>query len=72
MFNDRLLVVPIEVENDWGLKDEAKLGRVAFPNKTEDNDFKKGDEIYYQYGTEVKIDGKKYVLVRESDLICQK
>ena len=77
-FNTKIILTPIEQENQWGYQDKesAKLGRVHFPfkGKVEDQtiEFKKGDEVYYQYGNEVTIEGTKLVLVNPSNLICQK
>ena len=73
----KLLLKPIEQENKWGYhdKDEVKKGLVAFPfkGKTDDYDFdlKKGDEVLYQYGTPLIIDGVGYVLVSLTSLVAQ-
>jgi co-chaperonin GroES (HSP10) len=74
----KLLLKEIKEENKWGYqdKDEVKRGLVAFPfkGKTDDYDFdlKKGDEVYYQYGTACKLDGVDYQLVSLTQLVCQK
>ncbi len=74
----KLLVKEVKQENDWGTtdKDAIKMGKVAFSfkGKTDDTDFdlKKGDEVMYQYGTLIKIDGEEYQLVSLTSLICQK
>lgn len=74
----KLLLKEIKQENNWGYqdKDAIKLGLVAFPfkGKTDDYDFdlKKGDTIYYQYGTNVKFNGEDYVLVSLTSLVAQK
>ena len=61
-------------------KEKPQLGRVIAtgPGKLLDSgkrgkmSLKKGDQIYYaKYaGTEVKIDGKEYVILRESDVLA--
>ena len=74
----KLLLKEVQQENSWGYqdKDAVKLGLVAFPfkGKTDDYDFdlKKGDEVYYQYGTNVKLKGEDYVLVSLTSLVAQK
>jgi len=74
----KLLLKEIKQENTWGYqdKDEIKLGKVAFPFKGKNDDtefdFKKGDELYYQYGTPAKLDGEDYILVSLSSLVWQK
>lgn len=74
----KLLLKEIKEENKWGTldKDAIKRGKVAFSfkGKTDDTEFdlKKGDEVYYQYGTATKLDGEEYVLVSLTSLICQK
>lgn len=74
----KLLLKEIKEENTWGVqdKDAIKLGSVVFPFKgnTDDYEFdlKKGDEVYYQYGTNAKLDGEEYVLVSLTSLVCQK
>ena len=78
LFNNRLLLTPIDEEKQWeGLKDESvKLGKLAFPfsGKSEDEEIElnEGDEIYYQYGTNVHIGGQDYILVRLSEIVCLK
>lgn len=75
----KLLLKEIKSESTFGdyiNKDEVKHGKVAFPfkGKTDDYDFdlKKGDEVYYQYGTDCVLNGEKYVLVSLTSLVCQK
>jgi co-chaperonin GroES (HSP10) len=74
----KLLLKEIKDENKWGVqdKDAIKRGIVAFnfKGKTDDYDFdlKKGEEVYYQYGTQAKLDGEEYVLVSLTSLVCQK
>ena len=74
----KLLLKPIKKEDVYGYvdKDEVKFGIVAFPlkGKIEDEEvnFKKGDEVAYQYGTNVKLDGEELVLTSLSNLIWQK
>lgn len=74
----KLLLKEVKQENDWGYtdKDAIKLGKVVFPfkGKTDDTDFdlKKGDEIFYQYGTAVKLEGEDYILVSLTQLVAQK
>lgn len=65
-------------EETWGVpdKDAVKRGTVVFnfKGKTDDTeyDLKKGDEVYYQYGTPIKLEGEDYQLVSLTSLICQK
>ena len=74
----KLLLKEIKQENTWGYKDKdaIKLGLVAFPfkGKTDDYDFdlKKSDEVLYQYGTKVILDGEEYILVSLTSLVAQK
>lgn len=74
----KLLLKEVQQENSWGYQDKEaiKLGKVAFPfkGKTDDYDFdlKKGDEVYYQYGTNAKLDGEDYILVSLTSLVAQK
>ena len=74
----KLLLKEIKEDNAWGYqdKDSIKRGLVAFPfkGKTDDYDFdlKKGDEVYFQYGTNAKLDGNEYILVSLTSLVCQK
>lgn len=72
--SNKLLLSPIKTENKWGYEDkeEVKKGTIVFPFKNDEVELSKGDEVYYQYGTPAKIDGKEYVLVRDGDLICKK
>jgi chaperonin GroES len=60
-------------------KEKPMVGKVVWvgPGKTQDNgkrmpvSVKKDDEVVYgkYMGNEVEIDGQKYVIVRESDLL---
>ena len=74
----KLLLKEIKKENPWGYqdKDEIKLGEVAFDfkGKTDDTeyDLKKGDQVYYQYGTNGILNGEEYILVSLTSLVCQK
>ena len=74
----KLILKEVEQENAWGYqdKDAIKLGKVAFPfkGKTDDTEFdlKKGDEVYYQYGTNAKLDGEDYILVSLTSLVALK
>lgn len=74
----KLLLKEIKQENQWGYedKDAIKLGEVAFPFKGKIDDekveFKKGDKIYYQYGTNAKLDGEDYVLTSLTSVVWQK
>lgn len=78
LLNNRILLTEVKVENPWGVEDKEalKLGTVAFPcTGTIDEEtvsFKKNDEIYYQYGSIVKIDNIEYTLIRASDIVCLK
>lgn len=74
----KLILKEIKQENEWGYKDkdEVKLGEVAFDftGKVDEVEvqFKKGDKVYYQYGTEAILDGENYVLVSLNSLVCLK
>ena len=78
IFNNKLILKEIKEENKWGItdKDALKRGLVAFSfkGKIEDEiiELKKSDEIYYQYGTAIKLDDIDYILVNANNLICQK
>ena len=78
VFNNKLILKEIKEENKWGVtdKDALKRGLVAFPfmGKIEDEaiELKKNDEVYYQYGNAIKLDGVDYILVSANNLICQK
>ena len=60
-------------------KEKPQIGKVVWigPGKTQDDgkrtpvSVKKGDEVVYgkYMGNEVEIDGEKYVIVREGDLL---
>ena len=74
-FSNKVIVKEIKPETVWlGYedKDAAKLGKVCFSFEGEKIKLKAEDEVYYQYGTSVKIDKEDYILVSESNLICQK
>lgn len=77
-FNNKLIIEPVKQENylNYEDKEEVKLGKLAFPfkGKIEDEvvELKKGDEVYYQYGNNIKIEGEEYVLVSLNNLVCQK
>ncbi len=47
-------------------------GRLLDSGERGDMSVKKGDEVYYgKYaGTEIKIDGDEYVILRESDILA--
>lgn len=74
----KLLLKELLQDTKWEGKkeDDIKLGKVAFPfkGKTDDYefDFKKGDEVYYQYGNKATFDGEEYILVSLTSLVCQK
>ena len=57
-------------------KDAVKLGHVHIPikGKIEDEEvsFKKGDEVAYQYGNKVTLEGEELMLVNLSNIIWQK
>ncbi len=60
-------------------KEKPQIGKIVWvgPGKVQDDgkrtpvSVKKGDEVVYgkYMGNEVEIDGQKYVIVRESDLL---
>ena len=74
----KLILKEVKQEDKWGYseKDAVKKGLVAFPFKgkldDEEVEFKKDDEIYYQYGTPAKLDGEDYILVSLTSLVWQK
>lgn len=72
--NNRILLNKISQENKWDYTDpeELKQGEVAFDYKSEDNDLKAGDKVFYENERTIKIEGVSYLLVRENDLIVQK
>ena len=51
---------------------EVGPGKLLDSGKRGEMSLKKGDEVFYgKYaGTEVKIDGKEYVLLKESDVLA--
>jgi chaperonin GroES len=61
-------------------KEKPQMGKVVAvgPGKLLDSgergtmSLKKGDEVYYgkYVGTEIKIDGENYVIIRESDVLA--
>ena len=79
---DRVLILPIEVEQKVGgiiipdtAKEKPQRGKVvAVGNGTKDEDMilKVGDEVFYgKYaGTEIENDGKKYLMMRQSDILA--
>lgn len=70
----KLYVKEIKEETYYGEvdKDAIKQGKVAFPVKLEINnkeeEFKKGDEVGYQYGQRAVIDGEEYVQVNSNSI----
>lgn len=79
MINYKLLLKEVVQDTEWeGSKDKdaVKLGKVAFAfkGKTDDYDFdfKKGDEVYYQYGNRAVLDGEEYILVSLTQLVSSK
>ena len=78
LLNNKIILKEVKEENQWGHadKDALKRGLIAFPfkGKIEDEmiEFKKSDEVFYQYGKDIKLDGVDYILVNASNLICQK
>jgi len=74
----KILVKELKQDNAWGYqdKDEVKHGEIAFDYKGKLDDeiveLKKGDVIYYQYGTNAKIDGEEYVLISLNSIVWQK
>lgn len=71
----KLLVKELKQENKYGYadKDEIKLGVVGFDFKGKNDDtefnFKKGDKVYYQYGTKGVLNGEEYLLVSLNNLV---
>ena len=47
-------------------------GKLLDSGKRGEMSLKKGDEVFYgkYVGTEIKIDGKEYVLIRETDVLA--
>lgn len=78
LLNSKMLVTPVKSDNKYGYEDkeEVKLGKLSFSFKgkadDEEVEFKKGDEIYYQYSSKIKLDGTEYDLVSLNNVICQK
>lgn len=74
----KLLLKEIKTETEWDYEDKeaVKSGEVAydFKGKVDEEliELKKGDIIYYQYGTKVKLDNEDLVLVSLSSIVCQK
>jgi len=73
----KLILKDIKQKTPWeGTKDEVKLGEVQFPIELTLDDqpikLKKGDQIYYQYGSPAVIDGQDYILVGVNSIVCQK
>ena len=79
---DRVLVLPAQAEEKVGgiiipdtAKEKPQHGKVvATGNGTKDEEMvlKEGDEILYgKYsGTELEIDGTKYLIMRQSDVLA--
>jgi chaperonin GroES len=70
---DSGIYIPDTVKEDRG----AKRGKViaAGTGRYEDGDLipmtvKTGDEVLFQWGDKVQIDGKEYFIVRESEVIA--
>ncbi len=57
-------------------KDAVKIGHLVFPfkGKIEDEEvsFKKGDEIAFQHGNKVTLDGEELQLVSINNIVWQK
>ncbi len=77
-FMNKLILRPVKTENKWDYedKDEVKLGELAYPFKGKIDDeiveIDEKEQVFYQYGTKVKIDGEEFELVSVSNLILQK
>lgn len=71
----KLLLKEIKQPSEYGYedKDQVKLGEAAFDfkGKTDDYDFefKKGDKVYYQYGTRAVMNNQEYMLVSLTQLV---
>ena len=77
-----MLILPIEAEQKVGgiiipdtAKEKPQRGKVvAVGNGTKDEDMilKVGDEVFYgKYaGTELEYEGKKYLMMRQSDVLA--
>lgn len=78
LLNNKLLLTKIVIGNRWGYedKDEVKCGKLAFDFTGKDDGevvtLKKGTEVYYQYGSDIKLEGEEYVLVNLSNVVCLK
>lgn len=80
---DRVLILPVEAEEvtasgiiipDSAKEKPLKGTVVAAGNGTSDEkmELKKGDTVFYgKYaGTEIEFDGKKYLIMRQSDVLA--
>lgn len=79
---DRVLVLPAQVEEKVGgiiipdtAKEKPQRGKVvAVGNGTKDEEMilKEGDTVLYgKYaGTELEVDGEKYLIMRQSDVLA--
>lgn len=74
----KLLLKEIKRESEWDYqdKDEVKLGEVAFDFKGKLDDevieLKKGNQVYFQYGSPAKLEGEEYTLASLNSLVWQK
>lgn len=68
------IILPESVDTDKGMK-EAKVVAVG-PGRYVDGgeyipvEVKKGDVVFYQWGDEIKVDGKEYILVSENNIVA--
>ena len=55
-----------------GSRDRGRTGQAARLRHPRQDGVKKGDEVFYgKYsGTEIKIDGEEYVILKESDVLA--
>lgn len=67
------IIIPITVNEDKG----GKRGTVVAvgPGRTEEGKtvvpaVKAGDEVLFQWGDKIKIDGEEYSIVRESEILA--
>jgi len=78
--DDRVVIKPLEAqEMPDTAKEKPQIGKVVWvgPGKVQDDgkrapmSVKKNDEVIYgkYMGNEIEIDGEKYVITRESDLL---
>ncbi len=74
----KLLLKEIIQKDEFGYEDKESVpcGIVAFDfkGKTDDTEFdlKKGEKVFYQHGTKIKLESKEYILVSLTSLICPK